>query len=144
MALTTRKQLLKNAYRKVDNMPLSFGMPPLDQVSETKLETLVGGDLDDALREMKINIGSIESMSDAEYYLEIRIVYHIVRRFRNSASVFFKFSTAVDGKTIDKTKVADAIKEILNEYDAEYRKWRSSSSSTSNTWNRSGTRADTI
>ena len=78
----------------------------------------------------------IDDGSKDEMYFENRIVYHALKRFRLSASVFFKFSTAVDGKTIDKTNIPKMLASILQEYEAEYRQWRLGH--VGKIWNRSG------
>ena len=88
----------------------------------------------DTLRETRIAIEDIEENSVDEMQFENRIVYHALRRFRLSATAFFKFSTAVDGKTIDKTQIPKILSTLIAEYDAEYKKWRLGS--VGSLWNR--------
>lgn len=117
-------KILRNAYKKLDSLPLSFGMPVYDEdISDEMIEKYFSTDLADTLRETRIKIDDIEDDSIDEMYFENRIVYHALKRFRLTASVFFKFSTAVDGKTIDKTQIPKMLATIINEYDAEYKKW---------------------
>ena len=129
--------MLRNAYQKLDNLPLSFGLPAYsDDIDDQTIERYFRTDLADTLRETQITIEEIDDGSKDEMYFENRIVYHALKRFRLSASVFFKFSTAVDGKTIDKTNIPKMLASILQEYEAEYKQWRLGH--VGNIWNRSG------
>lgn len=128
--------ILRNAYIKLDSLPLSFGMPAYDDdIPDDMVEKYFKTDYADTIRETGINIDSIQENSIDEMYLENRIVYHTIKRFRLSASVFFKFSTAVDGKSVDKTQIPKMLAQILEEYDQEYKKWRVGS--IGSLWNRS-------
>lgn len=118
-------KILRNAYMKLDNLPLSFGMPAYDDdLPDNVVEKYFRTDLADTLRETRIAIEDIEENSVDEMQFENRIVYHALRRFRLSATAFFKFSTAVDGKTIDKTQIPKILSTLIAEYDAEYKSWR--------------------
>lgn len=129
-------KMLRNVYIKLDALPLSFGMMKYDDdIPDDVIYKYFRTDLLDTMRETRINIAEIEEDSLDEMQFENRIVYHALRRFRLSASVFFKFSTAVDGKTIDKTQIPKMLSTIISEYDAEYKKWRSGT--TGSLWNRS-------
>ena len=140
---THRTKILRNVYQKLDGMMMSFGMPMYssDMTSED-IERYVGTSLNDTMRELKIpDLEGVGEMSTAEYHIENRCIYHKLRMLRNSASIFFKFSTAVDGKTVDKSMIPKMINEMLKEYDAEWRKWLSQgglsgSSTTGNVWER--------
>ena len=117
--------ILRNAYMKLDNLPLSFGLPSYDdEIPDEVVEKYFKIDLADTLRETRLNIEDIEDDSIDEMYVENRVVYHALKRFRLSASVFFKFSTAVDGKTVDKTQIPKILAAILKEYEDEYKQWR--------------------
>ena len=104
---THRTKILRNIYRKLDGMSLSFGMPSYqNDLSADELERYVGISLDDTMRELRLSsLDDIGDASNAEYYIENRSVYHKLRLLRNSASIFFKFSTSVDGKTVDKSMI---------------------------------------
>ena len=118
-------KILRNAYMKLDNLPLSFGMPAYDDdLPDNVVEKYFRTDLADTLRETRIAIEDIEENSVDEMQFENRIVYHALRRFRLSATAFFKFSTAVDGKTVDKTQIPKILSTLIAEYDAEYKSWR--------------------
>lgn len=128
-------KILRNAYMKLDNLPLSFGMPAYDDdLPDNVVEKYFRTDLADTLRETRIAIEDIEEDSIDEMQFENRIVYHALRRFRLSATAFFKFSTAVDGKTVDKTQIPKILSTLIAEYDAEYRSWRLGS--VGSLWNR--------
>lgn len=128
-------KILRNAYMKLDNLPLSFGMPAYDDdLPNNVVEKYFRTDLADTLRETRIAIEDIEENSVDEMQFENRIVYHALRRFRLSATAFFKFSTAVDGKTIDKTQIPKILSTLIAEYDAEYKSWRLGS--VGSLWNR--------
>lgn len=118
-------KILRNAYIKLDSLPLSFGLPKYsDDIPDDTIENYFRVDLADTIRETHINVEDIEENSTDEMMFENRIVYHALKRFRLTASVFFKFSTAVDGKTIDKTQIPKMLTAILKEYNDEYSKWR--------------------
>lgn len=122
--MSDRLSLLRNAYGKLDSMPLSFGLTGEDDA----LENEIGQQLNDTLRELKISdASSIEPDSNFEYYFEVRMVYHILRRFRNSASVNFKYSTGNEGESVDKSMIPKMIKTMIDEYDDEFRSWRRNS-----------------
>lgn len=128
-------KIIRNAYMKLDNLPLSFGMPAYDDdLPDELVEKYFRTDLADTLRETRIAIEDIEENSVDEMQFENRIVYHALKRFRLSASVFFKFSTAVDGKTVDKTQIPKMLSTLIAEYDAEYKQWRLGS--IGSLWNR--------
>ena len=128
-------KILRNAYMKLDNLPLSFGMPAYDDdLPDNVVEKYFRTDLADTLRETRIVIEDIEENSVDEMQFENRIVYHALRRFRLSATAFFKFSTAVDGKTVDKTQIPKILSTLIAEYDAEYKSWRLGS--VGSLWNR--------
>ena len=145
MADTHRTKILRNVYRKLDGMMLSFGMPIYnDDITDQDIERHVGISLDDTMRELRLaNLDEVGEMSIAEYHIENRCVYHKLRSLRNSASIFFKFSTAVDGKTVDKSMIPKMINEMIKEYDDEWKKWLSNggiTGSTANTiWSRTPT-----
>lgn len=132
----TRKfNILRNAYIKLDSLPLSFGIPSYDEeMSNDLVEKYFKVDLADTLRETGLSIEDIEENSKDEMYFENRIVYHALKRFRLTASVFFKFSTAVDGKTVDKTQIPKMLSTILKEYETEYKQWQLGS--IGSLWNR--------
>ena len=117
MAGTHRIQILRNVYQKLDGMMLSFGMPMYnDNISDDDIERYVGMSLNDTMRELRLeNLDTIKEMSIAEYHIENRCVYHKLRSLRNSASIFFKFSTSVDGKTVDKSMIPKMINEMIKE-----------------------------
>lgn len=131
-----RYKILRNAYVKLDSLPLSFGLPAYDDdIPNETIDKYFRVDLLDTIRETGINISDIEENSVDEMQFENRVVYHALKRFRLTASVFFKFSTAVDGKSIDKTQIPKMLSTILNEYDAEYKSWRLGN--IGSLWNRS-------
>lgn len=131
-----RYKILRNAYVKLDSLPLSFGLPAYDDdIPNETIDRYFRVDLLDTIRETGINISDIEENSVDEMQFENRVVYHALKRFRLTASVFFKFSTAVDGKSIDKTQIPKMLSTILNEYDAEYKSWRLGN--IGSLWNRS-------
>ena len=130
-----RYKILRNAYMKLDSLPLSFGIPAYDdEISDDVIEKYFRVDLADTLRETGLNVEDIEENSKDEMYFENRIVYHALKRFRLTASAFFKFSTAVDGKTVDKTQIPKILATVIKEYEDEYKQWRLGS--IGSLWNR--------
>ena len=142
MATDRDMSIMRNAYRKLDGMTLSFGIPSYsDDISDDKVDGYFGIDLMDTLRELRLkNTDSIEEMSINEMHVEDRVIYHALKRFRNTASVFFKFSTATDGKTIDKQMIPKMLFQLIQEYDKEFITWRNSLGiGSGSTWNRDNT-----
>ena len=142
--MSNRITILRNVYKKLDSMTLSFGMPVYsDDIPDDDIERYLGITLDDTMRELRVsNLDGIQEMSSAEYHIENRCLYHKLRLLRNSASVFFKFSTSVDGKTVDKSMIPKMLNEMIKEYDTEWKDWLSDGGNglygTANgTWNRS-------
>lgn len=133
-AYTRGVEILRNVYIKLSDMPLGFNLPSYtDSIEDSFIWKKFSIDLKDTMRELKVTYDSIiniESGSYDEYMVEQRIMWHAIRRFRFSGSIFFKFSTAVDGKTVDKTQIPKILKEILDELDVEWKKYRSSTAST--------------
>ena len=132
--------IMRDAYLKLDNMVLSFGLPKYtDEMSDTDVNKYLGMDLKDTLRELRLlDCSDIAEMSIDEMNIEDRVVYYALRRFRNSSSVFFKFSTATDGKSIDKSMIPKMILQIMQEYDTEWKRWKSTSANSS-LWSRTST-----
>jgi hypothetical protein len=135
MSDTHRIKILRNVYQKLDGMMLSFGMPIYNKdLVDEEIERYVGMSLNDTMRELRLtSLDEVGEMSIAEYHIENRCVYHKLRILRNSASIFFKFSTAVDGKTIDKSMIPKMINEMIKEYDDEWKKWLAGGGMTSST-----------
>lgn len=94
--------------------------------------------LHDALREMRIrDIASVPEYSDTELYLELRTMWYVLLRFRNSASANFKYKTGVnDGKTVDKTDIPKMLRGIMDDIDAQFKQWSSTTyaGTTGGTW----------
>lgn len=117
--------IMRHAYQKLDNLPLGFGLPAYsDDIDDDTVSKYFLLDLSDTLREANISIDEIEKDSYDEMMIENRVVYHALKRFRLSSAAFFKFSTATDGKTVDKTNVPKVLKELIDEYDKEWSAWR--------------------
>lgn len=135
--------IMRNAYQKLDAMVLSFGLPAYsDTISDDVIIKYFGLDLKDTLRELKLtNTSNVIEMSIDEMQIENRIVYHALKRFRNGSSVFFKFSTASDGKSIDKQMIPKMLSIIISDYDREFIKWKKSNSGS--IWNMASTIATT-
>lgn len=125
--LNAREKSLVDAVKdKLDSLPLAFDIDDVKVFSALK----------DTLREMRIfNAEHIYENTELEYYVEIRTEWHMLKRLRNSTSVYFRYSTGVDGKSIDKTRVPQMISEIMEELDAEYKKWYMTSRMNGGVWN---------
>lgn len=145
MSSSHRISILRNVYKKLDSMTLSFGMPIYsDDLTDEEIERYVGMSLNDTMRELNVtNLDGVGEMTVAEYHVENRCVYHKLRMLRNSSAIFFKFSTSVDGKTVDKSMIPKMINEILKEYDKEWKDWIStggiSGITAGSIWNREST-----
>lgn len=133
-----RVKIMRHAYQKLDNLPLGFGLPAYsDEISDEEIMKRFSLDLSDTLRESRVQIDQIQEDSYDEMVIENRVVYYALRRFRLTSATFFKFSTATDGKTVDKTNVPKVLQQIIAEYDTEYKKWKSAG--IGKLWNRTAT-----
>lgn len=126
-----RKEIIiTNVMEKMHQLPLEF-----DDAGEFDIEP----SLNDAMREMGIrDIRSVHSYSDTELFLELRTLWYVLLRYRNSASVNFKYKTGVnDGKSVDKTDIPKILKSIMDDLDDQFQQWRmtSYSGTTGSTWN---------
>lgn len=133
---TTKLTVLQDAYQKLSSLPLGFGLPAYSSdMTEADLDKYLGIDYKDTLRELYMHdLNAIGAMSNDEMHIENRIVYHAMCRFRNSASVFFKFSTATDGQTVDKQQIPKMLQQIISEYDKDWKDYRGKN--VGNLWNR--------
>lgn len=131
-------KIMRHAYQKLDGLPLGFGLPEYnDNISDEVVSKYFSLDLSDTIRESGIDMSALVDDSYDEMMIENRVVYHALKRFRLTSATFFKFSTAVDGKTVDKTNVPKMLKQLIDEYDAEYKSWRGKG--IGNLWNRTAT-----
>lgn len=90
--------------------------------------------IDDARREMRISdITQIDMDSEECLQLECRSAWRMLRKIRISTSKYFKYSTGVDGKSVDKTMISKRIGEIMEEMEAEFRDY-TQTRSTGSTW----------
>lgn len=97
----------------------------------------------DMQREMKISdVTTIDDMSERAMYVELRALYWVLFRTRNSASTFFKYTTSIDGRAVDKTNIPKTIETIMLDIDTRYKNFMISYNSNSvgggvlNTWHR--------
>lgn len=119
---------MRNAWQKLDSLGYSFGLPLYSpNIPDIEVEKYFYGDLRDVMRELGITtLNNVQEMSVMEMRIEDRIVYYALRRFRNSAAVFFRFSTATDGKSVDKSMIPKMLAAMIAEYNQEWMNWRRS------------------
>ena len=130
---------MKNVYRKLSGMMVAFDIPEYDpDMSPEMVEKYIGGDYNDAIRDMGVNLDNVDKGSTMELAIETKTIIFALRRFKATTAVWFKFSTAVDGKTIDKTKVFEAIDTTIKDYEKEYQDYIMSATGKSlgNRWDR--------
>lgn len=110
--------VIENVKNKIHQLPLEF-----HDNDDFDIEPSVH----DAMREMRIrNIASVPEYSDTELYLELRSMWYVLLRFRNSASANFKYKTGVnDGKSVDKTDIPKILKGIMDDIDSQFKQWSS-------------------
>ena len=131
-------KIMRHAYQKLDGLPLGFGLPEYsDDIDDKTVSKYFSLDLSDTIRESGIEMSALVEGSYDEMVVENRVVYHALKRFRLTSATFFKFSTATDGKTVDKTNIPKVLKQLIDEYDAEYKSWKSKGAGS--LWNRSAT-----
>lgn len=112
--------IIENVREKMYQLPFEFE-------DDGKFD--IAPSLKDAMREMGIrDIRSIRPNSDTELYLELRTLWYVLLRFRNSASTNFKYKTGVnDGKSVDKTDIPKIIKDIMDDIDDQFKYWQTTS-----------------
>lgn len=133
--------LMREAYSSISDMPLAFGIPNYsDDMPDEIVEKQMGHGYKNVLRELGItNLDSINEMSYGELMVKERMVYWMLKKFRLTAATFFKFSTATDGKTIDKQQIPKMLADIISGYEKEWNQWKATSfSTTGQLWNREG------
>jgi hypothetical protein len=140
--------IMRNVYAKVDRLSFSFGIVRYsDELSDEEVEEQFITDIRDTLRELRIaNADTIGRMSPLEYWVEQRTMYHALRRFQIAGAAFFKFSTATDGKSVDKSMIPKMLGNIIDSMNTEFLNWRSTAGTdlgnigtASGLWNRENT-----
>ena len=126
--------MLRNAYQKLDNLPLSFGLPAYsDDIDDQTIERYFRTDLADTLRETQITIEEIDDGSkDEQHFGEFISNHAIWKRFRFAPHWHFPQHTVMVPSTRPHSKMCT----ILQEYEAEYKQWRLGH--VGKIWNRSG------
>lgn len=123
-----RKEFLcRNAYRKLEGIGVSFGLPAYsDDIPTEKVENYFYNAWHDSLRDFKMTEDSfdITEYSEEELIFENRLVYHMIKKFRYSSATFFKFSSSMDGRSVDRTGIFKNITAILDELDKEFKDYR--------------------
>lgn len=139
MESASKLDIMKNVYRKLSGMMVAFDIPEYDpDMSPEMVEKYIGGDYNDAIRDIGVNLDNVDKGSTMELAVETKTIIFALRRFKATTAVWFKFSTAVDGKTVDKTKVFAAIDDTIKDYEKEYQDYIMSATGKSlgNRWDR--------
>ena len=137
MATQRELDIMIAVWQELDGMVLTFGIPQYVEgtTPDSDVEKYFGASFNNAMREMRIaSIDAVPENSKLEYILQNRTLYHSLRKFRYSASVFFKFSTATDGKSVDKTMIPKMLKEMMDDLDKEYSDYQSTAAGASDVW----------
>ena len=122
MESASKLDIMKNVYRKLSGMMVAFDIPEYNpDMPPEMVEKYIGGDYNDAIRGMGVNLDNVDKGSTMELAIETKTIIFALRRFKATTAVWFKFSTAVDGKTVDKTKVFEAIDATIKDYENEYK-----------------------
>lgn len=122
MESASKLDIMKNVYRKLSGMMVAFDIPEYNpDMPPEMVEKYIGGDYNDAIRDMGVNLDNVDKGSTMELAIETKTIIFALRRFKATTAVWFKFSTAVDGKTVDKTKVFEAIDATIKDYENEYK-----------------------
>ena len=120
MESASKLDIMKNVYRKLSGMMVAFDIPEYNpDMPPEMVEKYIGGDYNDAIRDMGVNLDNVDKGSTMELAIETKTIIFALRRFKATTAVWFKFSTAVDGKTVDKTKVFEAIDATIKDYENE-------------------------
>lgn len=139
--LERKAEICRNVYQKLCGLEVSFGLPEYtDNMTDKKVMNYINTAWNDAQRFFGFTEETFDSvippMSNLERIFEDRIVYFKIKQFRYKSAGFFKFSSSIDGRTIDKTKVHDYLKSVLNDLDADYKEYLRSNKYTGNVWHR--------
>lgn len=133
--------ICRNVYQKLSGLEVSFGIPEYnDNIRDDKVINAIGTAWTDAQRMFGFTEETFDEivppMSNAERIFEDRIVYFKIKQFRYRSAGFFKFSSSIDGRTVDKTKVHEYLKSILEDLEKEYLEYLTTERYTGNVWHR--------
>lgn len=113
--MSSQNTILINVLDKLDQMPIKFNITDTD----------IAPALNDTLREMSIaDIADVADMQ-TEFYIELRTEYWMLHRLKNSQSLNYKYSTSVDGRSVDKTDIPRVIQATMDDLDLKYCTWKS-------------------
>jgi hypothetical protein len=123
--MSSQNTILTNVLDKLDQMPVKFDITDTD----------IAPAYNDALREMGIgDIGDVTNLT-TEFYIELRTEYWMLHRLKNSQSLNFKYSTSVDGRSVDKTDIPKVIQKTMDDLDLKFNTWKTSTyNRSSGTW----------
>ena len=129
MSWTAKQTLvMREVYQQLDSLPMSFGLPAYsDDLTDAQIQNYIGINFKKAMREFGYTDDNFDDEYDddstmATYFVD-RALYHLLRKFRFTSSVYFKFSSAQDGRQLDRTKVFDNLNKIIEELDEEYKSY---------------------
>jgi hypothetical protein len=126
--MSSQVKIIGGVWDKLDNLPLSFQITDAD----------IAPCLSDTLREMKLSdISNVPEDSNIELYVELRTVWWVLFRFKNTSAINFKYNTGnSDGKSVDKTMISSTISDIMDDINDQFMAWfRSSKDTSSGIWN---------
>jgi vancomycin resistance protein YoaR len=85
----------------------------------------------DARREMKISdVESVAVDSSDELYLELRAEYWMLHRLKNGQALNFRYTTGVDGRSVDKSMIPKMLTTIMEDLDRQFKTYMRTRSST--------------
>lgn len=131
-------KIIKNVEEKIHQLPFEYHDDGTFDVNPS---------IEDSMREMGISdISSVPIFSHMELQLELRSLYYVLMRFRNSSSANFKYKTGVnDGKSVDKVDIPKMIHNIMGDLDNQFIKWKSTSyGGTGHMWNMIRRQSETV
>jgi len=115
--VSSQNAILTNVLDKLDQLPIKFSITDTDIVPA----------LEDTIRELGISDVSLITDLKTELYVELRTEYWMLHRLKNSQSLNFKYSTSVDGRSIDKTEIPKMIQETMDDLEVKFNTWRAES-----------------
>ncbi len=126
--MADKEKILSNVYEKLQQIPAQLNFTAND----------IEPSLNDALRQLGIGtIEQIQPNSKTELFVELCTQWWMLHRVRSSVSMYFKYSTGEDGKSVDKTKIPNAIADMMDDIALMISGWNftAHSGTTGSIWN---------
>lgn len=106
--------VIANVLSKTSSLPFEFEITRSDILSC----------IDDTTKEMGILPDDLNG-DKTQLIFELRTVWWLLFRFRNSSLTNYKYDTGTIGRSVDKTAIAKQIKSMMDDIQGEFDDWKS-------------------